>query len=59
MRTPTPSSVLYAWHAEAMAGIKPVITDTPQCGWFGAYWPRRRHGSGSSFDVPEHRPRNR
>lgn len=34
MRTPTPSSVLYAWHAEAMAGIKPVITDTPQCGWF-------------------------
>lgn len=34
MRTPTPRATLYAWHAQALAGREPVITDEPQCGWY-------------------------
>lgn len=34
MRQPTPREKLYEWHARAMAGLSPVIDQTPQCGFF-------------------------
>lgn len=34
MRRPTPRDELYRWHTEALAGLEPVITDVPQCGWY-------------------------
>ena len=34
MRVPTPHGALYRWHAEALAGRNPVITDDPHCGWY-------------------------
>lgn len=34
MRTATPRQVLYDWHTRALAGLNPVITQEPQCGWF-------------------------
>lgn len=34
MRQPTPAADLYAWHRAALAGHKPVIDATPQCGWY-------------------------
>lgn len=34
MRKPTPHDELYRWHAEALAGLAPVITDQPHCGWY-------------------------
>lgn len=34
MRRPTPTEILYEWHARALAGLNPVITDDPQCGWY-------------------------
>lgn len=34
MRTPTPRAELYDWHSRALRGEKPVIDDTPQCGFF-------------------------
>lgn len=34
MRRPTPFTLLYRWHAAAISGETPEITDAPQCGWF-------------------------
>lgn len=34
----------YAWHRAALAGQKPQITHTPECGWF-----RRRTSRGGPF----------
>lgn len=34
MRLPTPSAALYDWHTRALAGLQPVITQEPQCGWY-------------------------
>jgi hypothetical protein len=34
MRRPTPPAALYAWHSKALKVLKPVIDDTPHCGWF-------------------------
>jgi len=34
MRSPTILRDLYAWHRQALAGLKPPVTHEPQCGWF-------------------------
>lgn len=34
MRRPTPRPALYDWHSRALAGLNPVITQEPQCGWY-------------------------
>lgn len=46
MRQPTPRAVLYDWHTRALAGLSPVITQDPQCGWY-----RRKLVKGGVF-VP-------
>lgn len=33
-RTPTNNNRAYAWHRAALAGEKPPIHTTPECGWF-------------------------
>ena len=35
MNEPTPDHIVYAWHRNAMLGIRqPVYEDEPECGWF-------------------------
>ena len=34
MRRPTPTSLLYAWHARALAGERVQFTHEPQCGFY-------------------------
>lgn len=34
MRKPSALAPLYRWHAAALAGRKPVVTDDPQAGWY-------------------------
>lgn len=46
MRRPTPIAALYAWHAAALRGLRPLNDGTPRCGWY-----KRRLVRGGVF-VP-------
>ena len=46
VRQPTPHARLYAWHQDALDGLRPVIREDAYCGWY-----KRRYVRGGPW-VP-------